>query len=135
MHDAPHPQQIVQAAESFLRERAAVALAGGERDEHTAYLARVAANLLAIAARELAEPPALALAERDRLCRLLGAGLDDPRSPAELNRALADAIAAGAIGLATPGLADHLWQATLAKLAVDQPGYSTYRAHAQTARR
>ena len=30
-------------------------------------------------------------------------------------------------GLHTPGLAEHLWQTTLDKLAVDQPGYDSYR--------
>ncbi len=30
--------------------------------------------------------------------------------------------------LETPGLADHLWETTLAKLAVDQPNYWGYRA-------
>ncbi len=32
------------------------------------------------------------------------------------------------MGLATPGLAEHLWAVTLAKLAVDQPTYWGYRA-------
>ena len=45
-----------------------------------------------------------------------------------LNRALALRIRAGAMDLSTPGLADHLWATTLAKLAVDQPNYSGYRA-------
>ena len=31
------------------------------------------------------------------------------------------------VDLATPGLADHLWQTTLAKLAVDQPNYASYK--------
>jgi hypothetical protein len=29
--------------------------------------------------------------------------------------------------LQTPGLADHLWQTTMAKLAVDQPNYASYK--------
>ena len=37
-------------------------------------------------------------------------------------------IAAGELTLETPGLADHLWRTTLAKLAVDQPTYWGYRA-------
>jgi hypothetical protein len=36
-------------------------------------------------------------------------------------------IAAGAVDLNTPGLAEHLWATTLAKLAVDQPTYASYR--------
>ena len=31
-------------------------------------------------------------------------------------------------GLATPGFTEHLWATTLAKLAVDQPNYSGYKA-------
>ena len=37
-------------------------------------------------------------------------------------------IRAGELTLETPGLADHLWATTLAKLAVDQPNYAGYRA-------
>jgi hypothetical protein len=45
----------------------------------------------------------------------------------ELNRVLADRIANGEVDLRTPGLADHLWQATMDKLAVDQPNYASYK--------
>ena len=31
------------------------------------------------------------------------------------------------MGFDTPGLLPHLWQTTLDKLAVDQPGYDSYR--------
>ena len=46
---------------------------------------------------------------------------------AELNRQLSEKIAAGEIGEATPGLMEHLWETTLAKMAVDQPSYASYR--------
>jgi hypothetical protein len=45
----------------------------------------------------------------------------------DLNRALADAISKGVIGLETEGVAEHLWQTTMDKLAVDQPNYASYR--------
>jgi hypothetical protein len=45
----------------------------------------------------------------------------------ELNRALADKIAKGEADLQTPGLAEHLRQTTMDKLAVDQPNYAAYR--------
>ena len=45
----------------------------------------------------------------------------------ELNRALAERIATGEVDLQTPGLATHLWQTTMDKLAVDQPNYASYR--------
>ena len=54
-----------------------------------------------------------------RLRALLGAD----GTLAELNAALAQGIASGAVG-PSPALADHLWATTLAKLAVDQPRYS-----------
>jgi hypothetical protein len=43
------------------------------------------------------------------------------------NRELAGKIASGEIDLTTPGLAAHLWQTTMAKLAVDQPNYASYK--------
>ena len=45
-----------------------------------------------------------------------------------LNRLLCDAIAQGRVDLSTPGLADHLWATTLAKIAIDQPTYPSYLA-------
>ena len=62
-------------------------------------------------------------AEAARLSQLLGM----QGSLAELNRALADRIAKGEVDLQTPGLADHLWQTTMDKLAVDQPNYASYK--------
>jgi hypothetical protein len=57
------------------------------------------------------------------LSRLLGL----QGSLAELNRVLADRIASGELDLQTAGLAEHLWQTTLDKLAVDQPNYASYK--------
>jgi hypothetical protein len=31
------------------------------------------------------------------------------------------------MSLATPGLSEHLWATTLAKMAIEQPGYASYR--------
>jgi hypothetical protein len=62
-------------------------------------------------------------AEAQRLTELLG--IDG--SLLELNRALSDKIAKGEVDPKTPGLADHLWLTTLAKLAVDQPNYASYK--------
>ena len=57
------------------------------------------------------------------LSRLLGI----EGSLLDLNRVLSDKIAKGEIDLQTPGLAEHLWQTTMDKLAVDQPNYASYR--------
>jgi hypothetical protein len=62
-------------------------------------------------------------AEAERLRKLLAM----QGSLFELNRALADKIAKGEVDLQTAGLAEHLWQTTMDKLAVDQPGYTAYR--------
>ena len=52
----------------------------------------------------------------------------------ELNRTLADKIAKGEVDLQTAGLAEHLWQTTMDKLAVDQPGYAAYRLELEKGR-
>ena len=62
-------------------------------------------------------------AEAARLSQLLGA----QGSLGELTRVLAERIAGGEIDMQTPGLAEHLWQTTMDKLAVDQPNYAAYR--------
>ena len=118
MTDDPTPAQLIAAVAAFVRAEALPALHGA-----TAYQARVAANVLEIAQRELELGPMHHASERQRLRALLGRDGD----LATLNRELCEQIAAGRITLETPGLADHLWRTTLAKLAVDQPGYSTYR--------
>ena len=58
-----------------------------------------------------------------RLKQLLGSD----GSLIELNRALCEKIAKGEVDLQTPGLAEHLWQTTMDKLAVDQPNYASYK--------
>jgi len=117
MQDEPRPDEILAAVAKFLRETVAPATSG-----HVSFNARVAANALEMTRRQLLDGSADG--ERDRLAKLLGqdGGL------AELNAELACRIAAGELTLETPGLADHLWRTTLAKLAVDQPTYWGYRA-------
>lgn len=139
MHDAPSPERITAAVAGFLRQRVVPALSDGDRDAALAYHTRVVANLLDIARRQLAEDPAVAEQERQRLRRLLpdaptaDAPAADPAADLDaLNRALAQAIADGRLDLRTPGLAEHLWAVTLAKLAVDQPAYAAYRRHVET---
>lgn len=119
MHDPPAPRDLVAAVREFLEQQAVPALEG-----RAAFHARVAANALAIVERQLELGPAQEAAERERLRALLGSAdgtLDD------LNRELCRRIREGELGLDTPGLADHLRETTLAKLAVDQPRYATYR--------
>jgi tRNA U54 and U55 pseudouridine synthase Pus10 len=118
VHDRPNAVELVAAVRDFLERVAQPELRG-----HSAFSARVAANALAIVERELVLGASQDTAERERLRALLGK--DGPL--AAQNRDLCREIRAGRITRDTPGLLDHLRATTLAKLAVDQPGYSGYR--------
>jgi len=126
MQDTPSPEEILTAVARYIRESAMPALSG-----RSAFLARVAANAVDLARREIELAPAADAAEAERLRDLLGA----EGSLEALNARLCEAIEARRISLATPGLAEHLWRTTLAKLAVDQPGYAAYRAAAADGKR
>ncbi len=126
MQDPPTTVELLTAVGEFLRNEAAPALAG-----RNAFLARVSANVIDIVAREITLAAPAAEAERARLHGLLSRAAittDDDTPLAALNDALCTAIRDGRIDTGTPGLADHLWQTTLAKLAIDQPSYASYKA-------
>lgn len=118
MHQRPDLQDLLSAVALFLREQAMPQLQG-----HAAYQARVAANMVDIVRRQLAQAPEAEAQELQRLHQLL----QHDGSLAELNALLCERIADGRIDLHTPGLAEHLWWTTLDKLAVDQPGYESFR--------
>jgi Domain of unknown function (DUF6285) len=118
MQDEPTPQELIKAVADFLRNNIAPGISG-----HNAFKLRVSINALDLVTRQLALEQASDAAEAGRLSQLLG----KQGSLGELNRALADRIAKGEVDLQTPGLADHLWQTTMDKLAVDQPNYAAYR--------
>lgn len=118
MQDEPTPEELVKAVADFLRNDIAPVISG-----HNAFKLRVSLNALDLVTRQLKLEQGSDAAELARLSRLLG----KQGSLAELNRALADRIAKGEIDLQTPGIADHLWQTTMDKLAVDQPNYGSYR--------
>lgn len=128
MHDLPTPEQLLAAVARFLRDDAGPALAG-HGDSALAYHARVAANMLDTVRRQGLLGPAGDAAELLRLRALLGAAAPADADLAALNHLLADGIASGAFPNDHPGLAEHLWATTLAKLAVDQPGYDTHLRH------
>lgn len=131
MQDLPNPGQLLAAVARFLRDEAGPAL-GRHGDQALAYQARVAANMLDTVARQTVLGPPADAAERLRLLALLGLPADHPDAAdlAALNRHLASQLADGRVGRHHPGLADHLWATTLAKTAVDQPGYDTHQRHA-----
>ena len=118
MQDEPTPTELINAVADFLRNDIAPMISG-----HNAFNLRVAINALDLVTRQLALESRSDAAEAARLTQLLGM----QGSLTELNRTLADRIANGELDLQTPGLADHLWQTTMDKLAVDQPNYASYR--------
>jgi uncharacterized protein DUF6285 len=119
MQDQPTPLELLEAVAAFLREHVVPATTGP-----VAFHARVAANALDIARRQLELAPTANEREHAALVKLLDA--DPADDVAQLNRLLCEHIANGTMGLDTPGLAACLWQITLDKLAVDQPAYETY---------
>jgi hypothetical protein len=118
MQDEPTPTELTKAVADFLRNDITPLISG-----HQAFKLRVAINILDLVTRQLTQEERSDAKEVERLRALLG--MDGP--VADLNRALADRIAKGEIDLATPGLAEHLWQTTMDKLAVDQPNYASYK--------
>jgi hypothetical protein len=118
MQDEPTPEELIKAVADFLRNDIAPDISG-----HNAFKLRVSINALELVTRQLALEQDSDAAEAARLSRLLGV----QGTLGELNQVLADRIAKGEVDLRTPGLADHLWQTTMAKLAVDQPNYASYK--------
>ena len=118
MLDEPTPVELVKAVADFLRDDIAPAIGG-----HNAFKLRVSINALDLVTRQLTLQAGGEATEAERLAQLLA--IQGPLG--ELNRALAERIAKGEVDLQTPGLAAHLWQTTLDKLAVDQPNYASYR--------
>ena len=118
MQDEPTPIELTKSVADFLRNDITPMISG-----HNAFKLRVAINILDLVTRQLTLAGDSDAAEAARLAKLMGAH----GSLIEQNRALAESIAKGEVDLATPGLSDHLWQTTLAKLAVDQPNYASYK--------
>lgn len=118
MQDEPTKAELVKAVADFLRDTIAPDVTG-----HSAFKLRVGINALDLVVRELTLAGGSDAAETARLSQLLG----EQGALKDLNRILADDIASGDLTIASPGVADHLWQTTMEKLAVDQPNYASYR--------
>ncbi len=118
MQDEPTPEELTKAVADFLRNDITPQISG-----HHAFKLRVAINVLDLVTRQLKLEQGSDAAELARLSKLLSM----PGSLGELNRVLADQIAKGELDLQTPGLAEHLWQTTMDKLAVDQPNYASHK--------
>jgi hypothetical protein len=118
MQDEPTPVELTKVVADFLRSDIAPMISG-----HNAFKLRVAINALELVVRQLTLEQGGDAAEAERLAKLLGM----QGSLLEQNRALAERIASGEVDLNTPGLSEHLWQTTMAKLTVDQPNYASYK--------
>ena len=125
MQDEPTPEELIKAVADFLRNDIAPMISG-----HNAFKLRVSINALDLVTRQLALEQGSDAAEVSRLSQLLG----KQGSLGELNRVLAERIAKNSVDLQTPGLADHLWQTTMDKLAVDQPNYASYKRELESKR-
>lgn len=153
METMPTAAELIEAAIHTLRTELLPALHGRE-----AFQARVVANVLEIARRELRDGPSADAAERARVAVLV-AGLDapaqagsdpaatvptaaheSPRAPTDpaelpaLRRALCEAVRDGRADATTPGLLDHLWADVLARVAIEQPTYPSFVRETRTER-
>lgn len=117
MREQPACTELIQSVVDFLRDDALPQL-----DGLTAFHARVAVSVLEIVKRELEIG---SRADADELAGLR-ALLGQQGTLEELNRTLCARIAEGSMSLGTEGLLQHLFDRTIDRLAVDQPGYSTY---------
>lgn len=122
MLDHPRGPALLDAVARLLRDVLLPALPPG----NAAFQARVAANAVDLAAREMRLGPAADAAALDRLQALLKHAADGASLDA-LEAELALAIRSGAIDDQDPALRAHLWAGTLDKLAIDQPSYAPYR--------
>ena len=116
LHDRPSVDELLSAAAGFLSED--VVRGADEVDPRLRFHARVAANALAIARRELLVGPAQAAAHADRLAAL---GCAD-------DRALVAAIRSGALDGRWDDVLATVRALTVAKLTVANPRYLTQPA-------
>ena len=118
MIDAPHGADMLDAVARLLRDTLIPQLPAD-----TVFQARVAANAVDLVAREMRLG---GTAQTDATTRLKALLTLDASLP-ELEAELASRIHEGQVGADTPGLMDHLWATTLAKMAIDQPSYASYK--------
>jgi hypothetical protein len=119
MRSIPDAVELLEIIAQFLREDV-VKLT----DAPINFYVRVAANALDIVRREISQGAEADAAATARLRKLLG---NPDGALGELESILADQIREDLMTADTPGLIEHLWQSTLAEVAIDQPTYATYK--------
>lgn len=115
MSGHPSAADLIDSVRGFLAELES------ELSGRQAFHAKVAGNVLALVERELRQQPETV--EVETLSGLLG----HAAPLAELRAEACTALRVGRLDERTPGLLDALTAATLARLAVDNPKFSTYR--------
>jgi Domain of unknown function (DUF6285) len=109
-HAVPTPAELIEAVREFLTDEVRPATTG-----RVAFLARVAANVLAIVERELELGPAVAAEHRERLARL---GMTDDAE-------LAAQIRAGALDDRIDDVVGVLRASSLARVRIANPRWLT----------
>ena len=122
MQDRPEPAILIAAVAEFLRRDVMPKL-----NDQTAFHVRVSANALDLIVRQLEQEADGTASERARLLALLGTSVSPDASLEALNQALCAAIQNDTLNAQSPGLSQHLWATTRAKIAVDQPNYASYK--------
>ena len=115
----PMAAELLESVRGFLRNDIADKL-----DPHNRFLARVAANSLGIAQRDMLYGEQLRLAERQRLQHLLNTQEDDIDG---LRQALVNQLR-NDLPLDSPGLTEHLRHTVAGQLFIDQPFYSALQS-------
>ena len=124
MQDRPTAAELLATIEEYLTGEVLPNVSGTLR-----YHTLVAANLVRILERESELYPAAVATERDALCGLLGVAPEGrpEEQVAELNAELARRLRAGEGDRAFEAATlDVLLAATVAKLAINKPGYDAY---------
>lgn len=113
--DLPRTDELLAGVRDFLKGEAAPALNGRNQ-----FLARVAANSIDIALRDLALGPEASRRESEALEQILGAA----GALQELREKLCVAIRSGGIDVGREDLHAYLRQSVYAQVMIDQPGYA-----------
>ena len=113
--DMPRADELLASVVTFLREQVMADTQG-----RTQFLARVASNSLEIVQREMALGRAAADAEVRRLRDFCHSDETDLQS---LRWQLVNGLREGSVALDAPGLADHLREAIVNQINIDQPRY------------
>jgi Domain of unknown function (DUF6285) len=122
MQDQPDATTILKHAIAHLRQAVLPTVT-----DRAAFDLRVCLSALELVSRELAIDPMAVETEAEQLRTLLGAS---ERNLSTLNQMLVERIESGTLGADCIELIEHLYRSTMAKLAVDQPNYSSYKRHA-----